>query len=616
MKLSSIFNNGMILQRDQPIKIFGTAKPFETIELLFKDLSYETKCDKNGYWEITLKPSNAGGPYNMTIKNKENQIYLHDILIGDIWVLSGQSNMELPLKRTLDLFSQELKNESNPFIRQFSMPMKYNFHHPQQMLDEGHWITAKQESLLNFSAVGYFFAKELYEQYQIPIGLIQTAVGGTPIEAWIPEASLRKIGGYEDDLEACKKNEFIQFTQEADRNRQAQWFKNLNKIDEGIKKRWASEPFQEKAKTFIVPNSWEGTELEHTRGAVWFQKKFDLPNGWLEDDIQLKLGTIIDADETYINGVLIGQTGYRYPPRRYHIPNGTLKKTDNLLSVRIISTETTGAFVPDMPYKISNHDYEIPLDGEWLYNIGAITEELKSATFFQYKPSGVYNALLAPLHFIRIKGVLWYQGESNTDVPEGYHKLFQTLVNNWRSKWQQDLLPVIFTQLSNFETHSKSATDSTWAMLREEQRKCLDIPHTAMAVTIDVGEHNDLHPQDKKSVGKRLSLCAKHLAYGESIVYSGPLLKKVNKVDSQIILDFDHAHGGLLCKGKSLQAFTICGEDLHYLPAKAEIRGNSVIVFHEQISQPMYVRYGWSDNPSTANLYNKEGLPASPFTTE
>ncbi|GAE29464.1 sialate O-acetylesterase [Alkalihalobacillus hemicellulosilyticus] len=469
--------------------------------------------------------------------------------------------------------------------------------------------------MLNFSAVGYFFANELYETYEVPIGLVHAAVGGTPIEAWLSEKTLRELGNVNDELDRNKDDSFVSLTKRQDEERHSKWYKQLKANDLGLQKpAWYEENLPTNDwQEFSVPNTWKGSELESLRGAVWFRKEFHLSGEMCEGNAKLILGTIIDADDTYINGTLIGSTAYRYPPRRYDIPAGILKPGKNTLAVRVISTQTTGAFVTDMPYKLIANSKEITLEGSWKYKIGAITETLDPPTFFQYKPSGVYNGMIAPLKQMNMKGVLWYQGESNTANPSGYAQLFAKLVQDWRTNWQQQDLPFLYAQLANLNTEDPH---HHWAILREEQRQSLAISHTAMAVTIDIGEHNDLHPQDKKSVGQRLALCAKHIAYDKNIVYSGPLYKKMERTDSRIKLSFNHIGSGLVTKSGELQTFEICGSDRRFIAATAEIKGDHVIVYHNQINNPVHVRYAWSDNPEKANLYNKEGLPASPFTTE
>lgn len=616
MKLHSLLSDGMVLQRNTNALVWGTAGSGEEIQVNFLGKIYHTAADADGHWRVALEKLEPGGPHEMAVSSGREELVIRDILIGDVWVLGGQSNMELPVRRTLDVLADEVAGVNLPQIRQFAVPQTYNFHAPQQDLYGGQWIAAAPEDLLNFSAVGFFFAKELHEKYQVPIGLVHAAVGGTPIEAWISERTLRDIGGYEAVLKQCKDDDYVSETKHRDEERNRIWYSHLNETDLGLQEGW----FQASCDTadwepLEVPGSWAGSRLEPVRGAVWLRREFDVPPSMLEGDILLKLGTIVDADDTYINGVLIGSTGYMYPPRRYPVPKGLLKPGRNIMAVRVISTQNTGAFVQDMPYKLVAGRQELDLRGTWKYRIGAVAEALEPQTFFQYMPSGVYNSMIAPLRDYPIKGILWYQGESNTGRPAGYSELFASLLQDWRRNWGSGEIPFIYAQLANLGEEDDSQVN--WAELREEQRKGLQVPNTAMAVTIDVGEYNDLHPQDKKTVGQRLALGARKLAYGEKdLVHSGPMFKSMERAGEAIILHFDHIGDGLAVRGGGeLQGFAICGPDGRFFPADAAIFGDTVIVKHDDIRQPVHVRYAWSNNPARANLYNQEGLPASPFST-
>ncbi|MFS0861913.1 sialate O-acetylesterase [Fredinandcohnia sp. 179-A 10B2 NHS] len=611
MKLSSIFSDGMVLQRNKPITISGYTNPSQNVHVQFLERTFSTTSDQNGDWSINLGQFEPGGPYQLEIE-ADDKIVIQDILIGDVWILGGQSNMEMKVKETLDLFSEEMKAVHQPFIRQFTVPQEYNFHGPTRFVENGSWINASGTSVMDFSAAGYFFANEIYEKYGVPIGLIATAVGGSPIEAWISESTLREIGGYETELEKNKDDSYVSSVKQSDEKRHVAWGKQLDEKDLGLLEGWYEESFiPEGWKEIKVPGTWEETELENLRGSVWYRYEFELPSSMTESEAILALGTIIDADNTYINGTLIGNTTFRYPPRRYPIPDGILKPGKNNITVRVISTQTTGGFVVDMPYKISANGQVISLTGTWKYRIGAVTETLENPTFFQYKPAGDYNGLIAPISNYSASGVLWYQGESNTGQPDTYKKLFEVMVNDWRQHWPE--IPFFITQLANYDTGAP--TNKNWAELREQQRLSLDIPNTAMAVTIDIGEYNDLHPQDKKTLGQRLALCARKLVYKEDIVYSGPLYKSMEILGSEIHLTFDHIGSGLVVRGKQLNSFEIA-EDGEFSPATAIINGDKVIVSNSHVTKPTHVRYGWLDNPDNPNLYNIEGLPASPFTTE
>nr|WP_144926882.1 sialate O-acetylesterase [Paenibacillus bovis] len=616
MKLSTLISNGMVLQRNEQIAISGKTEVSKEVSLSFLGETYTTLSNHSGEWSIELANLQPGGPYEMEISTEDERVVISDILIGDVWVLGGQSNMELPINRTLDLLYDEVKDINEPNIRQFNVPQIYDFKGPRNELDGGSWMNATGENVMNFSAVGYFFAQKLYKKHGVPIGLIHTAVGGTPIEAWMSEKTLREIGGYDEELDQIKDDAYVRKTKENDEKRMQDWHRNLNEKDIGLQEHWFMEEVDTNNWSELeVPNTWENSDLD-IRGAVWCKREFEVPKSLAGTEAKLYLGTLIDADQTYINGTLVGTTGYRYPPRRYSIPAGVLREGKNSITVRVISSGSAGGFIKDMPYKIAANEEELSLEGTWKYKIGAITEPLGPSTFFQYKPTGVYNAMITPLRDYRIKGFAWYQGESNTGRPIGYSNLFAKLVKDWRENWGQGDLPFLFTQLTSLDTGEKDANFSHWALLRDEQRLSLHVPNTAMAVIIDAGEHNDLHPQDKKTVGERLALGAMKIAYGEDLVYSGPLYEKMEIIDGSIHLYFTNIGSGLVAHGGELKTFVISGEDENFVPAKAEISGDKVIVSSNHVKQPTNVRYAWASNPEGANLYNKEGLPASPFTTE
>ena len=615
MWLSGILGDGMVLQRNAEVSVWGNTRPRERVQVTFLDRTYETTADDHGNWRVILSNLPSGGPYEMRISADEERV-IRDVLVGDVWVLGGQSNMELPVRRTMDLFAEEIRNVHLPFVRQFTVPLTYDFHGPREEVPGGRWMAAVGDEVMNFSAAGFFFAKELYERYGVPVGLILTAIGGTPVEAWMSEPTLRRLGGYDERLDCCKDDLYVAETQRRDQERSQRWHRTLNERDPGLKEGWFAEACDTADwRDFELPRSWRGSELESVRGSVWFRKEIEVPPSMLAGEAMLKLGTVVDADETYINGKLVGSTGYRYPPRRYRVPEGVLKPGKNTIAVRVISTHNTGEFVRDMPYELVAGEEKLDLKGTWKYRVGAVAETLEPPTFFHYMPAGLFNGMIVPLRRYAIKGALWYQGESNAHQPEGYSRLFGEMVRDWRNLWGIGDFPFIFTQLANFEVDDGGR--ETWALLREEQRKSLAVPNTAMATAVDIGEYNDLHPQDKKTLGRRLALCARRIAYGEDVVHSGPMYRRMERVGNTIRIFFDHAGGGLVTRnGEPLKGFAVCGPDGVFRPAQAVISGDTVIVSHDDIREPRHVRYAWANNPAGANLYNKEGLPAVPFATD
>ena len=621
VRLPRLISDGMVLQRDTDLKIWGWAAPGETVTAEFAGEIYETRADGSGEWLITLPPLQAGGPHIMEIR-ASNAITLSDILVGDVWLCSGQSNMELPVRRVRPLYEAEIAAAENKFIRSFIVPKVFSFKEPHKDLSAGSWVAANPETVLDFSAAAWFFAVHLYETYGVPVGLLTSAFGGSPAEAWISEESLKEFPGHFSELQKCKSDSLMSAIAAADQKRTQDWYGQLMKTDEAYKTpgvKWHDPAMApDDWKTVTIPGLWSGTDLKGVNGAVWFRKEIIVPASAAGKPGSINLGRIVDADSAFLNGIFIGTVSYQYPPRRYTIPAGILKEGSNLLTVRVISNIGDGGFVTDKPYDLIAGDFQTSLEGEWKYKVGAIMPPLRGQTFFGYKPAGLYNGMLAPLLNYSIRGILWYQGESNAGRPDEYRSLLPSLIKDWRNNLGQGDLPFIVVQLPNFMEAKDEPSESGWAMFREAQTEALKLPATGMAVTIDVGEWNDIHPLNKKDVGTILSLVARKVAYGDDeVVCSGPTYKSMTAKGRKIILAFDNIGSGLTVKGGGkLQQFSIAGADMNFVWAKAKIRGDKVIVTGRKIRHPAAVRYAWADNPEGANLYNSEGLPAAPFRTD
>ncbi len=621
VRLPRLISDGMVLQRDAEVKIWGWALPREKITIDFKGKKYNTTTGKCGKWSISLSPMKAGGPFDMKI-NGSNNLIIKDILIGDVWICSGQSNMEISMKRVSPLYEYEIANSENIYIRYFTVPKKYNFNTPQKDLEFGNWQKMNPENILGFSAIAYFFAKELYKKYHIPIGLINSSLGGSPAEAWISEEPLKAFPEFYEEAQKFKDNTLISQIINSDKERISAWYNLLRVKDKGYENPeeiWYNPTLDVSDwDTIKIPGYWVNTPLGSVNGVVWFRKEIDIPASMAGKKAKLLLGRIVDADSAFINGVFVGTTGYQYPPRRYEIPSGLLKEGKNIIVVRVISNIGNGGFVLDKPYDLVVGEEKIDLTGEWRYKLGAKTPPLEGQTFIRWKPLGLFNAMISPLLNYRIKGVIWYQGESNAGEPLKYRKLFPALIKDWRENWNQGDFPFLFVQLPNFMEAKDEPSESNWAILREAQLKTLSVHNTGMAVAIDIGEWNDIHPLNKKDVGRRLALAAQKVAYGgEDVVSSGPIYKNMEINGNKIILKFTNTGSGLVAKGgEKLKHFAICGADRKFVWAEAKIKGNKVIVWNDNISKPVAVRYAWADNPEGANLCNKEGLPASPFRTD
>ena len=615
VRLPKLVSDGMVLQRNSNVRIWGWASEGEDIEVSFQQRNYNTST-KNGKWEILLENPNIGGPYTMQISGK-NSIQLDSIYIGDVWLCSGQSNMELPMSRVAPKYTEEIKSADNAEIRYFQVPKEYNLTKKLDDFSGGNWISVNQNTIEGFAAIPYFFAKNLYEEYQIPIGLIDASLGGSPVEAWMSEKALKNFPEAIAEVEKLKPEGVIDSLEQLDQNWIRNWYTTVTAEDAGLKSGWKTANFDD--------SDWEEFELpgllkQPINGVVWFRKKFDLKSEFSGKPAELLMGRIVDADSVFVNGTFVGNTTYQYPPRRYQIPENILREGENTITVKLISERGRGGFVTDKPYEINFPEKRIDLKGAWKYKVGKATEALQPQTFYRWKPTGLYNAMIHPLLKYSIKGAIWYQGESNTSEPEKYSELFPKMIESWRENWHQEAsnFPFLFVQLANFMESRENPTDTNWARLREAQKAALNVPKTGMAVTIDVGEWNDIHPLDKKTVSDRLATAAKHLAYGDaSVVPSGPIYTSSEIKNDSIILHFEAVGSGLKIKNnQELKGFAIAGNDKQFVWAKAKIEGDKVIVYSPQVKHPVAVRYAWADNPENANLYNKEDLPASPFRTD
>lgn len=614
VKLPVLISDGMVLQRDRDITIWGYADAGEEVNVNFLEKKYTTVADADGNWEIILPPTEAGGPYIVTINDWE----IRDVLIGDVWLCSGQSNMELPVNRVMDMFREEVESYGNPMIRHIKVPLAYNFHYPQQDIHTASWQELTPENALSFSAVAYFFAKELFEKTKTPIGLVNASVGGSPAEAWISEEGLKHFPAYLNDRDISRSDTYVSDVKNLDRERRNRWNAVLYRQDAGLngEQEWFSPGYDDSEweTTDLFGKAWGTDGLNPVNGSHWFRKEIDIPRRLAGKSAVLRLGCVVDADSVFVNGVFVGTVSYRYPPRIYPIPENVLKEGRNTVTVRLISYGGVPEFVEDKPYKILLGNEEISLEGTWKYKQGTRMPALPGETFFHYKPTGLYNSMIAPLQNWGLKGVLWYQGESNTGRYNEYYDLMKALIGDWRSLWEQPELPFLIVQLANFMQDPPYPAESHWAELRDVQlRLSQAVPNTGLAVTIDIGEWNDIHPLNKKDVGKRLLLQAQRIAYGDNnLICDGPLYDSMTINGNRVILSFRKGTNDLL-PVEELEGFAVAGSDGRFEWAKAIMEDNRITVWSDRIAGPVRIRYAWGNNPEKANLGNRAGLPASPF---
>lgn len=619
VRLPAIVSDGMILQRDAPLKIWGWASPGEKVTVQFDKKKYKTKADADGKWQAEFPAMPADGiAHTITVKGK-NTIIINDVLLGDVWFCSGQSNMVHQMNIHDVTYAKDIAEADFPQIRQFWVPNTTNLVAPAEELPSGEWVPAIGDKVRPFSAVAYFFAQNLHRKYNVPVGIINASWGGSPIEAWTSEEGLKN---FDDILTTIIKNKDTSYVNQTNRiaalaNRP----RPANDLGLKSSPQWFETSYQPKGwKPINVPGYWEDQGVRDLNGVMWYRKEIDVPASITGKEAGVWLGRIVDADELYINGKRVGGFGYLYPQRRYKVANDVLRAGKNIFVVRVTNHGGKGGFVPDKPYCLFAGKDTIDLKGTWHYKVGEVFEPAAPgplAIALQNQPTALYNAMVHPLIHYGIKGVLWYQGESNTGRAERYESLLTALINDWRNRWEKQTLPVIFAQLPGYMDYNYLPSESNWARHREATLKALKVPHTAMTVNIDLGEWNDVHPDNKKDVGERMALAAAKLAYGEDLVYSGPVYRSAKIEGNRILLSFDHTGSGLITSdGEAPAEFAIADEDKKFRWARARVEGDKIVVWNDEIPSPKYVRYAWADNPVNPNVYNREGLPASPFRTD
>lgn len=621
--LPSMFSDNMVLQQQADAPIWGEAKPMKTVKVTtsWDGKTYETQADKEGKWKLSVRTPEAGGPYELTLTDGQ-KLVLKNVMIGEVWICSGQSNMEMPLEGWGKImnYQKEVSAADYPNIRLLHVEHVTSTQPESdiKVRDNG-WQVCSPQTIPNFSATAYFFGREISEKQNVPVGLIHTSWGGTNVESWISGKVLQEMPDFSNVVEEVRAM--------PDKTAmKAEYLKTLeawnNRVDEGFA---AGKPVR--AEVSLDDSNWakmkfpgmvEEQGLNGFDGLIWLRRTVDIPASWAGKKVQLILGTIDDNDITYWNGQEVGRTTGYTIQRNYTVPGKLVKAGQLSLAIRIVDTGG-GCGMPNDLYLRSANGEQISLAGEWKYQVAADARKEgmppKDMSENPNLPTSLYNAMIHPLVPYGIRGAIWYQGENNASRAYQYRELFPLVIENWRKDWGKDF-PFYFVQLANFKPVSPEPVDSDWAELREAQTRTLSVANTGMAVIIDKGEANDIHPKDKQAVGHRLALIARAKTYGEQIPYSGPMYHSYEVDGDKIILSFDHTEGGLKSgDGKALQGFSIAGRDHKFHWAKAEIQGDKIVVSSPEVLYPVAVRYGWSDNP-VCNLYNGAGLPASPFRTD
>jgi sialate O-acetylesterase len=629
VRLPAIIGDNMVLQQGTKVRIWGNAKAGERVIVTFQNKSTETVADAQGYWQVFIGPLKSGGPAELTVKG-DNTVTIKNVLVGEVWLCSGQSNMEWPLANTIGA-TETLAQANYPEIRMFRVEHNTSAEPLKDL--EGHWIVTTPDEAAHFTAVGYFFGRELYQRLKVPIGLINSSWGGTPAEAWTSHDALVSSPELKPILDRYESSlNMLPQAKEAYAHALAQWEEKNLYIDAGNKGEALgyADPSTSTAdwSKMDLPQQFETAGLL-IDGAVWFRRVLELPESWAGKDLVLNLTPIDDQDVTYFNGKKVGSIGRETPnsymvPRKYVVPGSVVHGGRNVIAVRVFDSAGEGGFSRGGAMSIGPNEGDvISLRGAWEYKVelalepkhpdwGSRPEAVGVSN--QNNPSVLYNAMIAPIVPFAIRGAIWYQGESNAGRAYQYRTLFPIMIRDWRSAWGHEF-PFYFVQLANWHANKAEPDESDWAELREAQTMTLREPQTGMAVTIDIGDENDIHPRNKLDVGRRLAAWALADTYGQKVVPSGPLFDRFTIEGDKVRIRFKHGGGLKTSDGGAVKGFAIADEDRRFVWADARIDGDSVIVSSPKVLKPVAVRYAWADNP-IANLYNAAALPASPFRTD
>jgi sialate O-acetylesterase len=568
---------------------------------------------------VVFSPEEAGGPFDLTLTGKNN-IVLRNVLVGEVWICSGQSNMEWNVRNTRNA-EVEIANAKYPQIRQFLVP-KTIASSPKDDFPGGTWSTCEPENVGNFTAVGYFFARELFTELNVPIGLVNTSWGGTHSETWTSRDAFEQSEEFREmiagmpalDLDALAKERHTVLMHKLRDMNISLPAKNVDQ--------WKNGDYNDNAwSVMTLPNLWEQQGLDGVDGQVWYRKTIHIDAADAGKDAMLSLAMIDDSDETFVNGIKVGATINQYNQQRsYPVRSGILKTGSNVIAIRVDDTGGGGGVYgkpEDLKLSFAGGS-TLSLAGEWKYAVENVAMSNNTVGPNSY-PTLLFNAMIHPILKLGIRGAIWYQGESNAGRAYQYRKAFPLMITDWRNHWGQGDFPFYYVQLASFDAnHGNSAIGSSWAELREAQAMTLALPNTGMAVTIDIGEATDIHPRNKQDVGKRLAAIALRRDYGKNTVFSGPTFSGMKVDGDKIRVSFDNLGGGLLVRDKYgyLKGFEVAGNDQKFHYAKAWVDGNEVVVSTTLVGDPVAVRYAWADNPEDANLYNKEGFPAAPFRSD
>lgn len=634
IQLPAIFTDNMVLQQQSNTPFWGKAAPGEEIKIIpsWNKKEYKSVSDAVGNWKIQLETPVAGGPYEILISGKKT-IRIKNVLIGEVWLCSGQSNMEMPLAGwgKVANYEKEISTADYPNIRLLQVEKATSLTPVSDVKVSGDsWQVCSPATIPEFSATAYFFGRSLYQKLGVPIGLIHSSWGGTPAEAWTSAGSLQLMPDFKSTID-----EINTIPQDAEirnalcKKKQMKYDQELMAKDFGYKDNSAIASTlaydDTDWKNMNLPGLWENSGLPDFDGLVWFRRTIDIPAEWANKKLHLSLGTVDDNEITYFNGVEIGRTNGYSTDRNYLVPANLVKKGKAVITVRVMDTGGEGGFYGEKeklylkPAKPVGKLAKLDLSGNWKYKVALNMKEIPPLPWLytdnSSNPTSLYNAMIHPLIPYTIKGAIWYQGEANEARGYQYRTLFPLLINDWRTQWGINF-PFYFVQLANFRQAKEQPSESDWAEVREAQLGALRLENTGMVVTIDIGDANDVHPKNKQEVGSRLALIAATKTYNGNNAYSGPIYESYRVEGNKVRVNFAYTDTGLKIKdGTVLKGFSIAGPDRKFYWANAVIDGNTVVVNSPEVPFPLAVRYAWANNPD-CNLYNGAGLPASPFRTD
>ncbi len=685
MKLSKLVSDGALFQQGKPIHVWGTAEPGEQITAGLFAVGEEAaqnvpasllpaasdvhapqgkiaeaptreataKAAQDGRFDLYLAPLPAGGPYELLVCGEEGrELRVHDILIGALWYVSGQSNIDVDVERCYDSYPELVRDCTDDGIRSFRVKENADYHGPVEEPVDGFWRKAEYNSILGFSASAYFFARALREMTGVPVGILQASLGGSRITSWLSKKMLEGDDAYLPLLEEAERygdDAFMQSVVHSNETAPAAWKEDLDQDDAGRKEGWQEHPERilESDTSLEMPCYFRDTALSGFTGCVWFSRSFEVPEEMAGKSAGLWLGTMVDSDITYVNGVKVGETGYQYPPRKYRIPERVLRAGRNTIVVRLVVEGGKGRWTPGKGYFIYNDQGIVDLKGTWSYRIGAKKQTIPPTDFVSWKATGLFNGTAYPCFALPVEGMLWYQGEANTHQPYDYLDLMKRYVTGYRKLWRDETLPFYFVQLPNYDVTMDG--DMDWAPLRDKQRlAALEIPHAGMAVAMDLGEDNDLHPHGKKEIGRRLALMAAHDVYGADVECTGPVPVSADASDweehRRVAVTLTHAEGLyadsfdkgsvvtdaklVAADGRVYPAEVILetpGETAHgiaktsaaYAANETETKGCAMIYFTSREfpagEKPAQVRYAFCSTMTGALIWNEAGLPMTPF---